>query len=781
MSEPSSRKYRTDNRKRKRPPAAAAWKKLPGFLDACASVSASTFGARRLPELRRLYSSSLSENAAATKPSLPDQAFKSGGCKTSCRHLRRRTTAIKTRNKFHRYPKSNNNSNNNNNNGDQPEAKSTTRKAKRGRRSSLCQSHYHWQHHHHDKLLSSTPPDAGEEASEGDKTTGIINTAANWTMTHVWHTKRFHMETLWGWRIPLCHTNRGARAILRLEKENRCAIQDITWKRQPISLSFSRSNDDDEDDDDDGKSLAVLIQMCRRICPDFGASKATLCGSQMGTGILHELDQFPCRAVGPAWWSISREKNDDQKRPKWVVQWMVHPSVRASMLECLQNLIAASPGDLCLEESKRPNCCLRISGSSATRILRGALALQPHGEITDKQEWDWNVLQHVDWKEMNEFLPHGSVIRVALTSGSSPDGEKNTTVNSVDAAGTNIAQHINEVQKAIEAWDPNKTEKKSGKALDLSTADDEEALLVWRSPRPLDCAANRAVSGWDLYVSPEKAKDIWMALEMEGSCCAIGMVEESHLHLECSPPLPVFPRDFVDTEQSALYWNASDSAWRTVRRLFEGGWGRLPVKQDTKLQPIAWGDLAPEDEKDGAADSDATTRLAIVRGAFGQPFVDAVTGCGHLPEISDTAPTRRKRRRVRPPNETFHANPLSNGEADQLGQVCKNLQASLSLPAALVCHVRSFGQRRVCTGTKLYHSEQYLGCVAAGEFSLSRGVCHGIAILGAARLLKALEASHGKSGCIVRRLNGNREVHLTVMAKTADDVEYQASVSLILK
>ena len=79
--------------------------------------------------------------------------------------------------------------------------------------------------------------------------------------------------------------------------------------------------------------------------------------------------------------------------------------------------------------------------------------------------------------------------------------------------------------------------------------------------------------------------------------------------------------------------------------------------------------------------------------------------------------------------------------------------------------------------------QHYVGRVTAGEFSLSRGKCHGIAILGAARLLKALEkrmAPGGQVGCIVRRSNGFREVQISATAQTFDGAMFRVSISLIL-
>jgi hypothetical protein len=80
-----------------------AWGDLPAFLDASASVSASIFGARRLPELKSMYQELQQDANANATADPPEQCFQSIGGKTSARHLRRRTTSMHRRIR-HRFP-----------------------------------------------------------------------------------------------------------------------------------------------------------------------------------------------------------------------------------------------------------------------------------------------------------------------------------------------------------------------------------------------------------------------------------------------------------------------------------------------------------------------------------------------------------------------------------------------------------------------------------------------------------------------------------------------------
>ena len=155
----------SSSKKRKR-----QWKDLPAFMDASATVSVGLFGSRRLPELKAMYSAVTKSSTAVS----PNQTLTSGGAKTSSRHLRRRTTAVERSKHRHRYPSASKLS------------QSTTRKARRGKQSSLCQGHFEWQKGY---------------CIQAEETESPSN--VHWVTSHLWHTKRFHMESLWGWRVPL--------------------------------------------------------------------------------------------------------------------------------------------------------------------------------------------------------------------------------------------------------------------------------------------------------------------------------------------------------------------------------------------------------------------------------------------------------------------------------------------------------------------------------------------------------------------------------------------------
>lgn len=261
------------------------------------------------------------------------------------------------------------------------------------------------------------------------------------------------------------------------------------------------------------------------------------------------------------------------------------------------------------------------------------------------------------------------------------------------------------------------------------------------------------------------------------------------MRLECEPPIPIFPRDYVDTEDSHKYWGSSSAScsWKRIRQLCEGGWGRLPIEKEKRLdmlEKIEFGSFVPLDESENESVQDS---IVVVRGAFGQPFVDAIrASCGSYAS-SEGARRRRNRRPSRPKNKVILSPPLPEAAKVSLGDYCHNLSSSLTLPAVLMVHIRAIEQGTIAPGMAIVgagmnRDECILGKITAGGFSSSRGVCHGIGIVGAVRLLDYLarttssEAKDGSNetkknsvssyGRIVRLANGSQSRHLLVRVVT---------------
>eukprot|EP00934_Nitzschia_sp_Nitz4_P008209 Nitzschia sp. Nitz4//scaffold173_size47512//31936//34068//NITZ4_007163-RA/size47512-processed-gene-0.38-mRNA-1//-1//CDS//3329538817//8199//frame0 len=688
------------------------WKTQPSFLDSTVSVAAATFGARRVPELKTLYHQTVVKSNAKVDVTA---ALLSGGGKTSSRHLRRRTTAVKKR-KHHRYPQGNGTKEQaiDPENKD-PTPENETRKTQRGKRATLNQGHYTWK-----QTKAAIDARAGDEvAMETDKD-ATTSDRMQWMETHVWHAKRFHMASLWGWRVPLAHSNRGARAVLRLAKESYCTIQDLTWERgHALVLSIPSS----------AENLSKPLEVLSRLCPNIATvSTVPRQGHVVVEGLLFALDQFPMGLIGPSWWQVS-EMNDTEELYR--VRIMVHPAIRSTVQLAIQSLIDANSALLQWATYADQQCCIRICGANASKCLEEALQISSvpsAAQSSSTPPWQ-EIIQSV------ETVPHATCVPVAVARPSKPG---QPTVS-------------------------------------------EATLLVRQCPRPLDCSSNHAVAGWDLYCSPGFAQYVWMALAMHGSCVSIGLGERSHLDMECEPPLPVFPRDEIDSVSSREYWLGESADWTRVRQVIEGGWGRISMSVQPKVSRINWGPILLEtlDDDDDDIDTKSNEHLVIVRESFGEPFRAALRGCGNLPESGSGKSSRRKRRRTDPRNTVKHALPLDVETCEAWSGMIQTLLTSLSLPAVLRAHVRVIAHGTLDVGSKIFLGGMLVGAVTSAGFSPMRGSSHGMALVGASRILQALLHSARGVGRVVHLANGQKEIQVLVSSTESND-SIMATLALIL-
>lgn len=517
-------------------------------------------------------------------------------------------------------------------------------------------------------------------------------------------------------------------------------VQDLTYCRQSLRIKSSRQCSKDD-----------LVRCLARILPDWNHDpKITTFRTDstsnnnnsssmiiVGEGIIHRVDEFPKGAIGPIVWHVTYEPPSQQ----WNVDLRVHPSIWTSVRDCVNQLQTSMP--LILEwpdpsEITSPLCCFRICGPNATKDIQQFLKPQPC-ELADDEGNPFSV---VGDDTAGVAVPHGTTVKVRM--------------------GTKIKD-------------------------DPKGPNNNEVLLVRHLPRPMDCDANCAVTGWDLYCSPMNAMNIWMALAL--NCIVIGIVEEMHLQLECEPPLPVFPRDDVDTDASHKYWENTDKEWKFVRTVFEGGWGRLPIQKRSSVKPISMTKLIVPNEEldlDQEQEFDAPNPV-VVRGSFGGPFLAALQGCGELTtsvgQHTQDESRSRKRRRPTSVNAIKQAMPLDGEQAVAWHQMVQTLLDNLSLPAVLQAHILLVGQGTIQTGDQIVAGNTCLGVVTAGSFSNSRGVCHGIAVLGAHKFLCALTetgATNQRSGRVVPLRNGKKEIQLVASLVRDPDNTSEITVSLIL-
>lgn len=501
------------------------------------------------------------------------------------------------------------------------------------------------------------------------------------------------METLWGWSVPMMHTNRGAKAIVRLARERKSLIQDASWEMQPIWLLLPSS------------SKQVMADVMKRVIPNFCFTLGVLVES-----MLHHPDSFPLKAIGPIQFLTSENSilpstsRRDFDSPLFLYLW-VHPSIQNEVLSILKRITNST-------EFQGP--FIHGAGALAYVRLRGPTVVQCL-ETTLSRKAPTGALQFVDVSDANSFqkIPDGHSISFAIEG----DGEK-----------------------------------------------PHQLRLIARKPRGAGHANNSSVCGFDLICYPGRfAADLFVALIVKGGACPFGVVDHAHLCLEATPPIPVFPRDYPDTLAGTGYWSSNGTAHSNIHRSYlEGGVGRLgQLMSSSESEPVDWSNFV--DLNAGARVSD----VAVVRGEFGRPFVQLIGSGARIATHKQELNSRRNRRRSRARDSELQPPPLSWEEAARHQESCCSLMQSLSLPALVLCDVRLSKKGSMDPGARIVavdNTDMPIGCVLATSFSAARGCVHGVAVCGAARLLRAVSrVKEDRSLVVVRQVVGQQEARVRVL------------------
>jgi hypothetical protein len=735
---------------------------LPAFWDASSTVAASTFAARRLPELKSLYQHSVlsskdSETVIANAlPSITTNKTSSGGRKISSRHLRRRATSHVGR-KRHRFPIGNETKvNNDSTNPNDTEIFPVSRPCRRKRRkpAQLEQEHGQCMNANESTCTTTTLIQSSSSPSTSCSTTSSSNTiaAVQWLPTHIWHAKRFRMQTLWNWSVPIMHSQRGANAALRLaQTNNKTLLQDATWCTQPLCIKVDCNEGVATTTANTCANLQAFLVALQRIVPDMTMQPATLMEQSMtvSNGLLYEPDQFPRGAVGPIRCIVSRNQpllqfqentrtaqNDtiSRKSGYFLFYFWTHPSIRSTLFDLLSILTSSDSQETRFEgpyESCHFNecgmACLRLRGKSLATCVKASIQALAQKAINDDD--DGIAKQDLDLDSAISRALQGGVARMPY---SIMDEAKNSNLVFLPC-GT----HTN-----------------------IAFVD--------------------SIASIDILCNASQTKELFLALIMQGGACPIGIVEEASLLMEVSStPMLLFPRDYPDTEEGDTYWKGLADDWGYVRTHLDGGTGRIRPCGGPRLKEISWTDLV--DSKDQG--------VVAMRGAFGEVLWDALQSAGNIPGtvMMQVHHSKKRRRTTRQQWELAWAPPLSIDAANKHTIFCNNLAQSLTLPAIIMCHLTILGKGTVKPGTEVRtagkrNENLLLGFVTSASFSPKRGAFHALAICGAARWINAVSTASADDALLLKEtVTGTRELQLGVLVggKGKADPAF-GSLSLVL-
>ncbi len=647
----------------------------------------------------------------------------------------------------------------------------------------------------------------------------------NWLTTHLWHAKRFHMspKLFDGWSIPLIHCNRGSRASLRLASSDispKCTIQDGTWEvngcviiievrgvlghTAPPSAGSSLSTPTPLSSAVD--TLVIILQRLGGAEAPFLKDEDVLSGNLAGEGIIHETDACPLLPIGPATFlfGCSTESNNSNDARVGI---LIHPATHHRVLFLLNKLVREygnTGNEVTL--STLPLALLRIRGRASTATVQKVLGKFEHlGHIDDDANTHNNL---IDFGGNPTFLE-------ARISDSKSIPKKTTRTRSwiklkCHQPNQNY-QHLTH-NLASSGWDiycdPSMCSSLfqsfivNGGACAIGLVEDARARLEAYPPLPIfprdypDTTDGRLY--WNGGANPSLAKN-----------------EREEENLSCAQ------------------WQD----WLLIRTCVEGSWGRINTelkktirhfeeykKSKNESNSIREGDVMTPPlitnhkllcreticihwESLTNVDNEAAV---VVRGEYGTPFLQLLRGCGkpflRPANTIERGGKRRPRRTVRPLGWAVCASPLSNKESALHSGLCQRLSASLSLPALLRCELYFERKGTINVGDLIFPMDRHddeknsgtsesedgtdvasvnansspLGVVTGGGFSPSRGKCHGIAFVGAAKLIKALDGTVHGIGLSTPQSHGHRTMALKVMVVKDASVSRVAMLSILL-
>lgn len=781
----TSSSFRSGNKKKRKRNRVGS---EPSFCDATGSIVTSAFAAARLEELQAMYHhhfSNINNNnknnpkqmlsmtaqdkesvelvAANSSDSLVGR-YASLGCQTSSRHLRRRVTSHNpSQRRRHRYPNHNNNEDILQKQMNPGVISTVSRRAFRSKKGLLQKAHEHWR-----KAATST--------------TTTATTNLNWLATHYWHAKRFHMETLWGWKVPLLHTNRGAKAALRLVREQHSVLHDVTWRMQPLVIVV-----------DDTRSLDHCQNRLATIIPNFSLHSTPLNHNCWPLTQLENHNTITCTGQG-MWYSPNRAPMD----PIGTVSWFITHSQQKAPWICPFSFSTFSKHRTIHNSHGDDDDDADKSNSNPEEKVKALICLFVHPAI---RETCCQCLQHILPPDMSSTTLSGGLAYFSLRGRSAIHSLVQTLAKFLPTSG----DHVAFLQNLKTAWEEGKIT-----TLDALSGPDQSPsksvpqphyglTVIPVSPRDQGYCCNWGVCGLDLLLDPDFASVLWNALVRIGCACPIGLTDESHLCLESNPPIPVFPRDFPDLQVGRDYWSPStpENPWNIVRHYYEGGLGRIspPPSWEKNLTcaRVDWKKLVFTHVPKSCVDASTTEDLVpiMIRGAFGKPITDLLCStnlknrakeCNQRAQLvrvgdgsdfggshsahgeddnaendndSNNPPKRRCRRPSKNPTDLVHVPPPRRDEIQQFQEKCQSLRQSLSLPAVMMAHVRVEQGGILSPGETLYsantnrasenetlNSLSTLGYITCGVFSHSRGRCHGLAVVAVSRTVEALQVAH---------------------------------------
>ncbi|WWC89050.1 uncharacterized protein L201_003968 [Kwoniella dendrophila CBS 6074] len=188
-----------------------------------------------------------------------------------------------------------------------------------------------------------------------------------WLPTHLWHSKRYHMTNLWGYRIPLTPTLKSFRPAYRASR--RKVVGFDTSYYGIIELQGKRQN---------------IMDLLSRLSGGRFAGSKYEDGSRVATILLYHFDSFPTNLIGQAEVIWQTPLNDQTKIHQKV--WLrLHPSIFNETWNAikiatshLQQNGSSKINDLQIRDLRGDINSIDLIGPKSGKVLRRVLKLCRH-------------------------------------------------------------------------------------------------------------------------------------------------------------------------------------------------------------------------------------------------------------------------------------------------------------------------------------------------------------------------------------------------------------------
>lgn len=376
---------------------------------------------------------------------------------------------------------------------------------------------------------------------------------SSWLETHLWHAKRFHMVSRWGYKLPWSPCDKSYRACYRATSKY-CLIQDMSYLNTVQVCG----------------PIDVLKEAFRKIssikCGPTLNAKSLLSGTREGETYLFAADQYPLGCLGRVsfFWLPSR---DDVQPTVW---FFVHPAivdrVKQELVSVLQleqeTKTFARAGQIELRHLERSFNRFRLAGPLAHSVVKRTLkvkALCDRGDfplhaflksqeaVQDVQQQFWVDLQKCDSVEQ---VPSNMILSLVVEDPRL--NRSNSKLITADQRPKCPTQHLYDIPdhlnvsplfhpELLESIQKNvMTQGQYAKARNASCVvpgerckfeDEMQACPILLIQRPGGSTRLGFNSGWDVIVPKGYGASFWVSFIMWGARAG-GLREDANTQRE---------------------------------------------------------------------------------------------------------------------------------------------------------------------------------------------------------------------------------------------------------